>query len=543
MTSSEEVYIPRSYVYSNRLANRCLQLRKDGEHTDFRILSGNKSFDCHKAILSANSDVLRDMMKSQTTEAPKGEVTMDNVPPAVLELLLSYMYTGETRIPCDLLQSTVKACDYLGLQELKERCLNQAVTLLKPSNAISWYKTAEKLGLHKMKAKCSEVMSSSFHEVAKEMEFLELTLAEISSCIKDVQETEADPDDVLEGTFGWISHQPDQRVEDMEDLLKKIQLLNCSGECLHQELKLNEALLDRQPTVYKLLTQNLATIGAQAGRRKRRERKGRRNVRVLVISGNGNEDIWELDSSAQFVKLSKLPECLKWLSVCRTPDGFAVTGGVGSVICSKYVLATNSWVKLEPLPVVRYEHGSVCFSGRIFVLGGLVSGKKSSSVQSLHLVEVGGKWTDEPNIPQTVSYPAVASVASSIFLLDIYTGKLLHLDVTKKVWSYRQSIPGRRCVGVRMIAVDDDLLVAGGNSVKRTFARYNPSTDTWTTGNHPALIHDFGALVYSSGRVYVIGGRNEDRIEEFNLSNESWSECAVKVPKKIHNLYAVVLNG
>ena len=35
------------------------------------------------------------------------------------------------------------------------------------------------------------------------MEFLELTLAEISSCVKDVQETEADPDDVLE-RYVWL---------------------------------------------------------------------------------------------------------------------------------------------------------------------------------------------------------------------------------------------------------------------------------------------------------------------------------------------------
>ena len=60
-------------------------------------------------------------MKSHTAEASQGEVTMDNVPPPVVELLLNYMYTGELRILCDLLQSAVKACDYLQLLELKEQ--------------------------------------------------------------------------------------------------------------------------------------------------------------------------------------------------------------------------------------------------------------------------------------------------------------------------------------------------------------------------------------------------------------------------------------
>ena len=241
----------------------------------------------------------------------------------------------------------------------------------------------------------------------------------------------------------------------------------------------------------------------------------------------------------EFVKLSKLPNCPYWISICQTPDGFAVTGGSDSVICSMYVLATNSWVQLEPLPVERHAHGSVYFDGKIFVLGGDISYQESSSVQSLHFN--GGKWNDEPNLPHAVVGPAVASVDSSIFLLDIHTGKLLRLDVNKKVWSHRQTIPGGSCNGARMITIDDNLLVAGGD--KKTFARYNPSTDTWTTGNRPALVHDRGALVYTNGKVYLIGGKDEDRVEEYSVDNMSWSVCDFKVPKKLRNLYAVALNG
>ena len=54
----------------------------------------------------------------------------------------------------------------------------------------------------------------------------------------------------------------------------------------------------------------------------------------------------------------------------------------------------------------------------------------------------------------------------------------------------------------------------------KTFARYNPSTDTWTTGNHPALVHDRGALVNNNGKVYLIGGGNQDRVEEYSLDND-----------------------
>ena len=237
-------------------------------------------------------------------------------------------------------------------------------------------------------------------------------------------------------------------------------------------------------------------------------------------------------------KLPKLPKCPLWLSICQTPGGFAVTGGNDSVICSMYVLATNSWVQLVAFPLVQYFHGSIYFGGMIFVFGGWISGVLSSSVQSLHLD--GGEWNVEPNLPHAVGFPAVACVDSRIFLLDIDTGKLLHLDVNMKVWSHKQNLPGGSCNRARMIAVDDNLLVAGG--LHKTFARYNPSTDTWTTGNRPALEHDLGGLVYTNGKVYLIGGQNEDRVQEYSLDNMSWAVCSIKVPKKVGNLYAFALD-
>ena len=538
MANSNDVHISRTAAYSSRLATRFLQLRIDGEHTDFKILSGNNSFDCHKAILSANSDVLKAMMKPHTAESSSAEVTIDHIPPPVVEILLNYMYTGEITIPSDLLQSTVKACDYLELLELKEQCLNQAITVLKPSNAISWYKTAENLDLHEIKTKCSEILSSSFHDVSKEIEFLELTLAEMSNCIKDMQETDVDPDNVLEATFGWINYKPDQRADDMEDLVKKIELTKCSAECLQDEMKTHETLLDRRPLVYKLINQSLATIAVQGFGRKRRGRKGRRKARVIVVGGNGNDQVWEFDSSMQFVKLCSLPICTSFLSICETPDGFAVTGGRESTICSMYVLATNSWIELKPLPVHRREHGSVYFHGKIFVFSGMVAGKQSTSVQSLLLD--GGNWNDEPSIHTFACCPTAACAHNSIFLLETYENVLLQLDLHRNVWK-KKSITGMLCRGARMISIEDELLIAAG--ANNIFARYNPLTDTWSTGSTPTLEHYFGALVYNNGKVYLIGGDKEDRVEEYSLDTDSWSVCDFKVPKKACNLFAVALDS
>ena len=242
MASPDDVYVQRTAAYSDRLAKEFMQMMADGEHTDFRLFSNDKSFNCHKAILSANSPVLKAMMKPHTAEASSGEVKLDNIPPDILQLLLTYMYTEEINVPMDLLSSLVEACDYLQLSELKEYCLERALEQLQPSHALSWNKVADTLSLDDMKTQCSRILQYSFKAVAKSMEFFELTLEQLNCCIADVQKKDVDSDDLLDAALGWISHQPSQRVNNMEDLLQKIPLANCSLQCLQDQMQKHQQI-------------------------------------------------------------------------------------------------------------------------------------------------------------------------------------------------------------------------------------------------------------------------------------------------------------
>ena len=177
--------------------------------------------------------------------------------------------------------------------------------------------------------------------------------------------------------------------------------------------------------------------------------------------------------------------------------------------------------------------------GRIFVFGGgATSMSKSASVHSLVLD--GNNWTKEANLPIEVFYPEVASVENSIFLLDVYTNKLLHLDMKTKCWSYRKNVPGPLCDGARMVVSHNQILVAGGNG--KTAAQYDPKTDTWCTLTSPTLEHDCGALVGLENKLYLIGGLNEDRIEEYNIDTGTWSVSNMRMPKKLFDLHALALD-
>ena len=496
-------------------------------------------------IVSACSPVLKAMMLSEMVEATKHQATLDNIPPPVMELLLEYMYRGAVHIPNEYLLPAIVACDYLELLELKARCVNQAPNAVNPNNVISWHKLADSLNIEELKTKCSEILADSFADVSKGEEFLELSFNEVSSCISDAREADADSDDLLEATTNWVACKSHTRLNHILDMLEKIDLTQCSIECIDTEMDKHKELLHAQPAALGKLTKSVIQIAKQGppGIRKNRSERRRKAKGLIVVSGqvgqdDSHDDCWHLDKFTTFLDFTKLPFCFPWHSVCSIPGGFVVTGGENNKQCAMFVFSSSSWEQLQSLPHPRHCHGSIFACGKIYILGGGKQGSASSDVLSLQL---GGKWNKEPNVPTGgLNLPEVACVDSSIFLLDVGNmHQLFHLDLNTKSWSTKAEPPQQINIGPRMISVQGRLLVAGG--FFKMFSQYDPTTDTWTTGHPPKLQHHVGALVHLDQKVYLIGGAKEDHVEEYDLNTESWSVCDIRLPKKLRNLHAFVI--
>ena len=193
---------------------------------------------------------------------------------------------------------------------------------------------------------------------------------------------------------------------------------------------------------------------------------------------------------------------------------------------------------MEPLPASRHCHASSFVKGKIYLLGGYVSGPRSSNVISLELE--GGKWNQEPDMPITVAHAEAACVDSSIFLLDgCASQQPLQLDILTKTWHTKTKPPHHNVWGARTISVQGQLFAAG--SANKVFLHYSPLTDAWTTLNAPTVQHQFGALVHHGQKLYLIGGYSEDGVEEYDLDTKTWSICDVKLHKKMENLYAFAI--
>ena len=73
----------------------------------------------------------------------------------------------------------------------------------------------------------------------------------------------------------------------------------------------------------------------------------------------------------------------------------------------------------------------------------------SNSVQSMVMED--GEWKFGPDIPLVVTLPKVATIAETLYMLDVEESrKLLHLNVDEHVWKELAPMPVEECYGVGM---------------------------------------------------------------------------------------------
>ena len=85
-------------VKSATQKNTISKLFLDKEFMDLKIICNGKTFECHKSVLSCQSDVFRAMfLNMDTIEAKSGEIKIDDFKVDTMETFLYYLYHQEVK--------------------------------------------------------------------------------------------------------------------------------------------------------------------------------------------------------------------------------------------------------------------------------------------------------------------------------------------------------------------------------------------------------------------------------------------------------------
>ena len=539
------ISFPRTEKYSAKLADNIITLRNEKALMDFKICVKDDTIPCSKFVMAAHSPMLRAMLTSDMAEVAKQEIRLDQIDVGIIQIILDYMYCEDVSFNKDQLMALITASDYLQMTELKEMCLNEVPAILEPANVITWWKEAGNMNYDSIQDRCEEIIAANFNQISQQTDFLNLSIAEMQHYVSNVCKDSVKADDVLDAVMKWIAHDKAQQ-EYLEDLLHNVQLNKCSAESIKSVLQTYETLLDSQPMMYKLLCNTLADISTALMASCKIEAK------MVVVGGQYNVNeanlvCWEVNEG--FRELYNIPpkNIGNRSSVCKTPTGFAITGGVGINLCCLFVASSKQWIRMQNMLTKRQIHGSVCVKNVLYVLGGSV-GETNHASSSVHSIDIAnGNWQKEPALPLTVQCPNVSDVDESLYLFDADdSGQLLQMNITEKIWRKRASPPnGKRYTAVTMISALDRLFVAGGESM--ICAWYIPETDTWCTGQQPLREHWYGALTHINRKLLLLGGYFIDggtnAVEEYDIDDDKWTVCNHTMPRNIFFHQAFMLDN
>lgn len=269
---------------------------------------------------------------------------------------------------------------------------------------------------------------------------------------------------------------------------------------------------------------------------------------------------------------------LKWTSKAANPtpraEGFgAAVGGkmytFGGYLNSQYKPskvahvynpATNSWTKLNDIPL-ELTHSATANDDRyIYVAGGYPPGAQGPTGPQAFATDkvfrydtTNDTWADLPKLPFARGSGQMALIGRTLYFFggsdsarkDKSEMWSLNLDNTAAGWSSKKSMPAARN-HFGSAVVDGKIYAVGGQTgqdaasvFKSDVYRYDPSTDTWTSVKSltSARSHANASTIAHQGKLIVIGGETGpstqlNKVEYYDPSSNAWKSLT-NLPRNV----------
>lgn len=117
---------------------KLVSIYKEKLFTDFKIISKNKEFLVHKAILACSSPVFRKMLEIPMKESEENQVEIDGFESTITELMINYLYSEEIEknLPQETLKQLFGIAHMYELESLKKSCLDELCKSAKDTSSI-----------------------------------------------------------------------------------------------------------------------------------------------------------------------------------------------------------------------------------------------------------------------------------------------------------------------------------------------------------------------------------------------------------------------
>lgn len=335
-------------------------------------------FHCHRALLAARSSYFKVMFTADMRERSNSVVTLSGVDGAVLGELLDYVYSAQVRITESNVQSLLEAADLLQFTAVKHACEEFLVRHLDVDNCLGMRAFAELHLCARLEREARRVMLSRFTELIEQEEFLGVGHEELVSVLAAQSLTVQRHDVLVDAVVRWVTHDLDNRVQHVSDLLHSTHL--CLDEIYFRaSLEVHRPYLVKHGQLKSMIVKALRSNGKEVPPSRKM------SPSMYIIGGYYwhplcEVHIWDPVSNT-WVQGKDMPDPgRESYSISLLGANIYVTGGYRTNtvealdMVSVYNCDYDEWTEGSPMITARYYHCSVALHGCIYAIGGYRGG-------------------------------------------------------------------------------------------------------------------------------------------------------------------------
>lgn len=486
--------------------DRMKQLFKKQQLTDVTLIAGDRKIIAHRLILSSASDYFSAMFTTNLRESVEEEVSMKNIDPDALQLLIEYCYTGVIELNEDNVETLLSTASLLQLQAVVGVCCQFLLDHLHPSNCIGISLFAESQGCWKLHQASYNYIMEHFMDVIQNLEFRLLPAPDVIRLLSCEELNVPNEEAIYYCLLDWLKHDLPNRQDHLSDLLAVVKL--------------------------PLLTPQFIAD----------------NVETNVIF---REDRACQDLIMEAMKYHLLPERRVMLQSPRTRPRKStvgclfVIGGTdsckGSTSIDKYDLRTNSWAYHGSMIGRRLQFGAAVIDQKLYVVGGRDGLKTLNSVECYDLNKK--RWASMPSMATHRHGLGVGILEGPMYAVGghdgwSYLNTVERWDPQSRQWSYVAPMNTQRSTaGVAVL--NNRLYVVGGrdgSSCLRSVECYDPHTNKWTMCASMSKRRGGVGLGVVNGYLFALGGHDApavnpsasrfDCVERYDPQTDTWTSIA-----------------
>ncbi|KAG8196140.1 hypothetical protein JTE90_007875 [Oedothorax gibbosus] len=477
-------------------------IKREGKLCDVVLKVEDRRIHAHRIILAGTIPYFHAMFTHDMVESTQGEITIKEIDPEALELLINFAYSGKVVISTSNVQSLLVGASFLQLNRVRSACCDFLKKRLHPNNVLGVQSFADILGCINLVEATNRYIQMYFTEVARSEEFTNLMFTDVKDIISRDELHVTSEEQVFDAVVSWVKAK-DSRKTYLPELLTQVRM----------------PLLSPQ-----YLTDHVAT-------------------EELIRSSHQCRDL--LDEAKDY---HLMPERRPLLQSFRTrprccPDIIGCIYAVGGLTKSGDSLSTvemydpnvGIWKMGEAMTMLRSRVGVAVMHNKLYAIGGYNGSERLSTVEVFD--PEMRKWSTAASMNCKRSAVGAATLFNTLYVCGGYDGisslnTVESYDPSRNQWSMVTSMSKHRSAA-GVVAFEDHIYALGGHdglSIFDSVERYNPLVGQWVT--MPSMLTKRCRLGVATlnGKIYVCGGYDGSTFlltaEVYNPITKQWSYIA-----------------